>query len=148
MGLKHIPQLIWLDQYPIGTPLGGGPFPQGNEDFGVDGTLWYLFMEYLPHGDLRELLHRLNEREEEDPLLMTQIPARLMWRIFLCREYIKIGPPAILYSVTQIAVGFLLTYFQSLELVSASHGHDSGRTRQPRWRRQARYAGSPRLRRR
>ncbi|KAK8043655.1 hypothetical protein PG993_006085 [Apiospora rasikravindrae] len=79
MGLKHMVQLAWMDQYPIGNQLEPGPWPKGNESFLSGESKWYLMFEYLPHGDLRELIYRLN-----DSATLAQIPARLMWRIFLC----------------------------------------------------------------
>ncbi|KAK7962631.1 uncharacterized protein PG986_003456 [Apiospora aurea] len=38
MGLKHMVQLAWLDQYPVGSQLGPGPWPKGNEDFMTGNT--------------------------------------------------------------------------------------------------------------
>ncbi|KAK8075148.1 hypothetical protein PG997_009811 [Apiospora hydei] len=91
MGLKHMVQLAWLDQYPVGNQLGPGPWPKGNEDFMTGSTRWYLMFEYLAHGDLRELIYRLNEPQPNIPVDSVQIPARLMWRIFLCLTRACIG---------------------------------------------------------
>ncbi|KAK7985320.1 hypothetical protein PG988_002942 [Apiospora saccharicola] len=108
--------LIWLDQYPIGNPLENGPFHKGNESFYSQDSPWYLFMEYLPHGDLRELLYRLNEREEADPfvLVQAQIPARLMWRIFLCRKYTGDKQPSSSPFYTATSIAERETYFLSV----------------------------------
>ncbi|KAK6859819.1 kinase-like domain-containing protein [Apiospora arundinis] len=91
MGLKHVPQLAWFNQFPIGIPTGPGPFPPGNENFWLANSQYYLFMEYLPYGDLRELLYKLNQRESAWPYQYAGIPARLMWRIFLCLTRACIG---------------------------------------------------------
>lgn len=74
-----------------GTQWPGGPHPPGNEGFMQSPPLHYLFLEYLPHGDLLDLCIKLNQNDEHNHYhntrYTTMIPRRLLWRIFLCRRF-------------------------------------------------------------
>ncbi|KAK8061464.1 kinase-like domain-containing protein [Apiospora phragmitis] len=100
-GMEHVPYLVDpLPLYRLPTPDSDQPaerlddykFPGSDESF--------LLTEFLEHGELCNLIERLNEAALAQPgndmyPKLTFIPNRLLWRLFLClvRQCLAMGFP-------------------------------------------------------
>ncbi|KAK8008958.1 hypothetical protein PG991_011509 [Apiospora marii] len=91
-GMEHVPLLLDPVQLYQSPPPGSDSNAPGQSRqyiFNWDAKDRYIITEFLEHGELNSLVERLNETVQNQPgndlfPMLTFIPSRLLWRIFLC----------------------------------------------------------------